>query len=112
MSEKIRLASQTPARLPDADRQDAVRFCPKCGREIPLDRRACAFCENTGAMPRPLQSRKQKLLIFGIIFGVMILLLFALDLVIRLAGPLPVPAPTLVPTAGVQGTALPVILLP
>ena len=84
MSEKIRLASQTPARLPDADRHDAVRFCPKCGREIPMDRRACAFCENTGAVPRPARSRKQKMLIFGIVVGGMLLRLFGLDLVIRI----------------------------
>lgn len=112
MSEKIRLVSQAPARLPDADRHDAVRFCPKCGREIPMDRKACAFCENTGAVPRPVRSRKQKLLIFGIVFGVMLLLLFTVDLVIRIAGPLPVPVPTAVPDSGIQGTAVPVILLP
>ena len=112
MSEKIRLSSQTPARLPDADRCDSVRFCPKCGREIPPDRRACVFCENTGAVPRPAQSGKQKLLVFGIIFAVMLVLLFALDLVIRIAGPLPESVPTLVPTAGIQGTSVPVILVP
>lgn len=112
MSEKIRLASQAPARLPDADLHDAVRFCPKCGREIPLDRRACAFCENTGAIPRPVRSRKQKLLVIGIIFALLLILLFALDLVIRIAGPLPTPVPTLAPTAGVQGTSVPVLLLP
>ena len=112
MSEKIRLASQVPARLPDADRQDAVRFCPKCGRQIPLDRKACAFCENTGAVPRPVRPLKQKLLLFGVILGVLLFLLFALDLVIRTAGPLPTPVPTLIPTAGIQGTSVPVILLP
>ena len=112
MSEKIRLSPQVPARLPDADRQDAVRLCPKCGREIPMDRKACVFCANTGAVPRPARSRKQKLLIFGIVFCVMILLLFATDLVIRIAGPLPEPVPTVIPTSGIQGTSIPVILLP
>lgn len=112
MSEKIRLAAQAPARLPDADRHDAVRFCPKCGREIPFDRRACAFCENTGAVPRPVRSRKQKLLILGIVFCVMLFLLFALDLVIRIAGPLPTPVPTVIPSPVIQGTSVPVILLP
>ena len=112
MSEKIRLSSQVPARLPEADRSDAVRLCPKCGRKIPPERKACAFCENTGAIPRPFRSRKEKLLIFGAVLGVMLLILFGLDLVIRIAGPLPTPIPTVPPTSAVQGTAVPVILLP
>ena len=112
MNGKIRLESRASAKLPDADRRDAVRFCPKCGREIPLDRRACAFCENTGAVPRPIRSRKEKILISVIIFGVMLLLLFGLDLAIRIAGPLKTPVPTLIPTSAVRGTSLPVILLP
>ena len=112
MSEKVRLESRAPARLPDADRRDAVRFCPKCGREIPLDQKVCAFCENTGAVPRPVGSRREKFLIFVIIFGVMLLLLFGLDLVIRIAGPLPEAAPVLTPDSAIRGTSVPVILLP
>ena len=112
MSEKIHLASRAPARLPDADRRDAVRFCPKCGREIPLDQKACAFCENTGAVPRPIRSRREKFLIFVIILAVMLILLFGLDLVIRAAGPLPAAAPVLTPDAAIRGTSVPVIMLP
>ncbi len=112
MSEKVRLESGASSRLPDADRRDAVRFCPKCGRMIPLDQKVCAFCENTGAVPRPVRSRREKFLIFVIIFGVMLLLLFGLDLIIRTAGPLPAAAPVLTPDAVIRGTSVPVILLP
>ena len=83
MNGKIRLESRASAKLPDADRRDAVR-----------------------------RSRKEKILISVIIFGVMLLLLFGLDLAIRIAGPLKTPVPTLIPTSAVRGTSLPVILLP
>ena len=31
MSEKIRLTAAEKVHLPDIDREDSVRFCPKCG---------------------------------------------------------------------------------
>ncbi len=90
MSEKIRLTSQVRAALPDMDREDAIRFCPKCGRKISPDRRLCPFCENTGEIPRPKLPRKQKvLMICGIVFF-MLLLLLATDLYILRSGPVDV----------------------
>ena len=74
MSEKKSLTSLESARLPEADRQNARRFCPKCGREIPLDRQQCVFCANTGEIPRPSLSRKKKLLILLIILAAAVLL--------------------------------------
>ena len=67
MSEKIRLTAQEKPRLPDPDEQNARRFCPKCGKEIPLDRSTCVFCGNTGAIPYPAQSRKKKVILIGVI---------------------------------------------
>ncbi len=111
MSEKIRLTPRGRSRLPEADRQDVTRFCPGCGREIPLDRQVCAFCENTGAIPRPRLSRKMKLLILAGVIILLLVLLFGLDCVIRGAGPLS--EPTAVPPMPLsRGTPIPVTLMP
>lgn len=67
MSEKIRLTAQEKPRLPDPDGQNAIRFCPKCGKEIPLDRSTCVFCGNTGAIPYPARSRRKKVILIGVI---------------------------------------------
>ena len=75
MSEKIRLTAQAKSRLPEMDRQDAIRFCPKCGRKIPLDQSICAFCENTGFISHPRQSLKQKVLTIVLIVTVFLFLL-------------------------------------
>ena len=111
MSEKIRLTPQAQSRLPEADRQDVTRFCPKCGRKIPPDRQACAFCENTGAIPRPRLSGKMKAGILAAVVLILLLMLLGLDLAIRSAGPLP-EATAVIPTAVSRGTAIPVTLMP
>lgn len=81
MSEKIHLTAQEKSRLPEADVQNAIRFCPKCGRQIPLDQDICAFCKNTGEISRPIQRRRTKvLLILSIILVFILLLLIALFL--------------------------------
>lgn len=81
MSEKIRLTAQEKSRLPDPDRQNAIRFCPKCGKEIPLDRSTCLFCGNTGAIPYPAQSRRKKVILIGVIvLAFLFLLVLALFL--------------------------------
>lgn len=81
MSEKIRLTSRQKPRLPDEDNRDAVRFCPRCGREIPADRTLCLFCENTGAISYPVRSlRKKVILIFSIVIVFLFLLILALFL--------------------------------
>ena len=112
MSEKVRLTPQAASRLPEPDGQNAVRFCPKCGREIPLDRKICVFCANTGEVPRPSLPRRRKLLILTAVVLLMLILLLALDWAIRSAGPLPTPAPALPTEPPVRGTSIPVILLP
>ena len=81
MSEKIHLTVQDRFSLPDDERQNAIRFCPKCGREIPLDRKICAFCENTGKISRPVLPKKEKIkIVFLISVVFLFLLLFALFL--------------------------------
>jgi len=75
MSEKIRLTAQTKMRIPDTERRDVIRFCPKCGREIPLNRSQCAYCENTGAISRPRKSLKKQLLTILLISLTFLLLL-------------------------------------
>lgn len=76
MSEKIRLTALEKTRLPDADGRSAVRLCPKCGREIQPDRQICPFCENTGEIPRPHRSRRQKAAALCLIVLVFLLVLF------------------------------------
>ncbi len=111
MHEKVRLTPKVKSRLPEGNRQNVTRFCPKCGREIPLDRQACAFCENTGAIPRPSLSRRTKMMILaGVILGLLVLL-FVMDWMIRSIGPLP--DPTDVPVTPLsRGTTIPVTLMP
>ena len=75
MTEKIRLTAQEKPRLPDPDEPNAVRFCPKCGKEIPLDRSTCVFCGNTGAVPYPARSRKIKVILIGVIVMTFLFLL-------------------------------------
>ena len=75
MSEKIRLTAQEKPRLPDPDGQTARRFCPKCGKEIPLDRSTCVFCGNIGAIPFPAQSRRKKVILISVIVLVFLFLL-------------------------------------
>ena len=75
MSEKIRLTAREKYRLPDPDRQNAVRFCPKCGKEIPQDRSVCLFCSNTGAIPYPARTRRRKVVLIGLIILTFLFLL-------------------------------------
>ena len=79
MSEKIRLTPQEASRVPELDRQNLTRFCPKCGREIPLDRKACAYCENTGAVHTVSRSNGKKA-IAVILIAVICLFLLTLTL--------------------------------
>ncbi|MBQ6520369.1 MAG: hypothetical protein IJI14_16770 [Anaerolineaceae bacterium] len=80
MNEKIRLTAGAAHRAPELEPLNVKRFCPKCGREIPLDRKACAYCENTGAVHEIPRSRGKKLLsvlrIALILFILLILALF------------------------------------
>lgn len=80
MNEKIRLTAGAAPRAPELEPRNVKRFCPKCGREIPLDRKACAYCENTGAVHEIPRSRGKKLLsvlrIALILFFLLILALF------------------------------------
>ncbi|MBQ6342506.1 MAG: hypothetical protein IJI41_05235 [Anaerolineaceae bacterium] len=81
MNEKIRLTALEKSRLPDEDARNVIRFCPNCGREIPPDRQKCVFCENTGAISRPLRPRRRKYLtIILIVIILFVLLLIALYL--------------------------------
>ena len=81
MSEKIRLTAVEKPQVPDPDIQNATRFCPKCGREIPQDRRICGFCENTGAFSVHAQPRLRKpFIILLICFSFLFLLVLALYL--------------------------------
>lgn len=110
MTEIKYLTPQAKNRLPEVDEPDVIRFCPKCGREIPVDRQYCVSCGNTGAIPRPVQSRKQKFLMICAVTAVMFLLL--LGMVFFTRGET-ASAPTLLPTASpiARGTSVPVILL-
>ena len=80
MSEKIRLTAAEKVHLPDIDREDSVHFSPKCGRSIPADQQACIFCKNTGAVPHPVKSGREKaqliLLITLIFFLMLVFVLF------------------------------------
>lgn len=109
MSEKIHLTVQEQARLPEIDHQNVIRYCPKCGREIPLDRQLCAFCGNNGRFSRhELPKRKKALLIFLIMAVFLVLFLITLFMtrntglrsVVRTADPLG------------RGTPVPVSIIP
>ena len=105
MSDKIRLTAETENRLPDLEGGgERVRFCPKCGREIPIDRQICVYCEGENAVPvRPKRSLRKKILLLA----VLILALLLLALPAFLSGASHSPAPTeILP----EGTAIPVIV--
>ena len=92
MTDKIRLTAETENRLPDLEGGgERVRFCPKCGREIPTDRQLCVYCEGASASPvrpkRPI--RKKILLLLVLILAVLLLALPAF-----LTGALHSPTPT------------------
>ena len=110
MTEIKYLTPQAKNRLPEVDEPDVIRFCPKCGREIPVDRQYCVFCGNTGAIPRPARSRKQKLILLCAVAASMLLLLLGMALFTRGET---ASAPTILPTASpiARGTSVPVILL-
>ena len=93
MSDKIRLTPETENRLPDLQGGgERVRFCPKCGREIPIDRQICAFCENENADPvRPKRSIRGKILLLLVL--ILVLLFLALPAFLSGANR-PVPTPT------------------
>ena len=78
MSEKIHLTALEQPRFPDDRPQSVTRFCPKCGREIPMEQRLCAFCENNGNIPRPAPRQKSTVLILSIILIFFVLLAAAL----------------------------------
>ena len=106
MSDKIRLTAETENRLPDLQGGgERVRFCPKCGREIPIDRQLCAFCENETASPvRPKRSLRKKILLLLVL--ILVLLFLALPAFLTGANH-PVPTPTVnIP----EGTAVEVIV--
>ena len=92
MSSKIRLTAETENRLPDLQGGgERVRFCPKCGREIPTDRQLCVYCEGASASPvRPKRSIRGKILLFL----VLILILLFLALPAFLTGASHSPTPT------------------
>lgn len=109
MSEKVRLTAQEQVRLPEVDRQNVIRFCPKCGREIPLDRQLCAFCGNNGKFSRhELPKRKKALFIFLIMAVFLVLFLITLFMT-RNTGLKPV-VRTAVPLG--RGTPVPVSIIP
>ena len=106
MSDKIRLTPETENRLPDLQGGgERVRFCPKCGREIPIDRQLCVYCEGESASPvRPKRSLRKKILLLL----VLILAVFLLALPAFLTGAnRPVPTPT---EALPEGTEIVVIV--
>ena len=109
MSEKIHLTAQERFSLPDDERQNVIRFCPKCGREIPLDRKICAFCENTGKISRPILPKKVKIkLVFLISVVFLFLLLLALFLTRKTGLKPDFPAPA----SPVRGTAVSFTVIP
>lgn len=113
MNGKIRLTAMTETRLPDADQPNAVRFCPKCGREIPADQQICVICANTGEVPRPKLPRKKKLLIFGAVAVFLLLLYIGMLGLYQRPAAAPVPASTEVIIRPVRhGTSVPVIVMP
>ena len=109
MSEKVHLTVQEPARLPEIDHQDVIRFCPKCGREIPLDRQLCAFCGNNGKFSRHDLPKRQKALLILLIIAVFLVLFLAALFVTRNTGLRPV-IRTAVPLG--RGTPVPVSIIP
>ena len=105
MSDKIRLTPETENRLPDLQGGgERVRFCPKCGRTIPIDRQLCVYCEGENASPvRPKRSIRKKILLLL----VLILILLFLALPAFLTGAKHTPTPT---EALPEGTAVEVIV--
>ena len=106
MSDKIRLTPETENRLPDLQGGgERVRFCPKCGREIPIDRQLCVYCEGETASPvRPKRSIRKKILLLLVL--ILILLFLALPAFLTGANR-PIPTPTVnIP----EGTAVEVIV--
>ena len=105
MSSPTRLTAETENRLPDLEGGgERVRFCPKCGREIPIDRQLCVYCEGESASPvRPKRSLRGKILLLL----VLILILLLLALPAFLSGAKHSPAPTEVLP---EGTAVEVIV--
>lgn len=104
MSDKIRLTAETENRLPDLEGGgERVRFCPKCGREIPTDRQLCVYCEGESASPvRPKRSLRKKILLLLVL--ILVLLFLALPAFLTGANR-PVPTPTVnIP----EGTEIPV----
>ena len=70
MNGKIRLTPQQSTRMPELDSRNVTRFCPKCGREIPLDRSECAYCGNSGtfhAVPRPNGKKLRTVILIAMI---------------------------------------------
>ena len=100
MSDKIRLTPETENRLPDLQGGgERVRFCPKCGREIPIDRQLCVYCEGESASPvRPKRSLRRKILLLL----VLILALFLIALPAFLSGAKHSPTPTEVLPEGTE----------
>ena len=106
MTSKIRLTPETENRLPDLQGGgERVRFCPKCGREIPIERQLCAFCENETASPvRPKRPLRKKILLLLVL--ILALFLLAIPAFLTSANR-PVPTPTVnIP----EGTAIEVIV--
>ena len=86
MSEKIQLTSLERSRFPDERSQSVIRFCPKCGREIPVEQSVCAFCENSGSISRPPHSRFKRVLLIVCLVLVFFLLLTGALFVTRKTG--------------------------
>ena len=110
MSEKIHLTPQVQSRPPELEEQNVTRFCPKCGREIPLNRQICAFCENDGSIPLPRRSGREKLKIAAAILLLLLLLLLAAVLFADNLIPAEMPKADLTPIP--RGTSVPVRVLP
>ena len=106
MSSPTRLTAETENRLPDLEGGgERVRFCPKCGREIPINRQICVYCEGESASPvRPKRSIRKKILLLLVL--ILAVLLLALPVFLTGANR---PAPT--PTVNIpEGTAIEVIV--
>ena len=101
MSDKIRLTPETENRLPDLQGGgERVRFCPKCGREIPIDRQLCVYCEGESASPvRPKRPLRGKILLLLVL--ILVLLLLALPAFLTGANR-PVPTPTEILSEGTE----------
>lgn len=109
MRGKIHLTGQERLHLPDVERQNVIRFCPKCGREIPLDRQICAFCENTGSISRPVLPKLVKIK-FILMISTVLLFLFLFTLFITRGTGLKTNFPTSV--SPVKGTPVSVTVIP